>query len=106
MYILFQIKNKQLEGKLASTEATVRCQAEKMKCYRGMLETAGLIPKGTTPRRSHSESNLSTIASEDSGTAHSRMEVADSNDNISVSKEDVVGDLLNNAFSKSRNNLI
>lgn len=45
-----------LQGKLASTEATVRCQAEKMKYYRGLLEDAGLMDK--SPKRSHSESNL------------------------------------------------
>ena len=82
---LFQIKNKQLEGKLASTEETVRCQTEKMKCYRGMLENAGLLPKGATPRRSHSESNLSTIASEDSISPNRRIATAGSNESISVS---------------------
>jgi hypothetical protein len=43
---------------LASTEATVRGQAEKMKQYRAQLEEAGLLPK--SPVRSRSESNLST----------------------------------------------
>ena len=50
-----------------------------------MLENAGLLPKGATPRRSHSESNLSTIASEDSDTPTRRIGVAGSSDSLSVS---------------------
>ena len=46
---------------LASTEATVRGQAERMKQYRGQMEEAGLMPK--SPVRSRSESSLTTAAS-------------------------------------------
>ena len=61
-YCYLQIQNKILAGKLASTEATVRSQTDKVRYYRGLLESAGLL----TPlnRRSCSESNLSNLASE------------------------------------------
>ncbi len=48
-----------LNAKLASTEATVRSQTEKMKYYRGLLEDAGIVAR--SPQRSRSESNLSTL---------------------------------------------
>lgn len=52
-----QAQNQQLQNTLASTEATVRSQSEKIKHYRGLLEEAGRLPM-SPPARSHSESNL------------------------------------------------
>ena len=54
-----------LRGKLASTEATVRSQTEKVRHYRRLLEDAGLL----TPlhRRSCSESSLSNLGVADAG---------------------------------------
>ena len=54
-----QARLRELESKLASTEATVRSQADKMKYYRSLLEDAGLIDP--SPRRSRSESNLAEM---------------------------------------------
>ena len=54
------VQNKVLHGKLASTETLVRNQTEKVRYYRGMLEDAGLAPR--SPKKSSSESNLSTLA--------------------------------------------
>ena len=44
------------QSKLSSTEQTVRGQTEKMKYYRNLLETAGLLHP--LPKRAYSESSL------------------------------------------------
>ena len=67
---VLQMLNKMLQGKLASTEATVRSQSEKIKNYRSLLEHAGLLPK--SPKRSNSESNLSVMSTPGKGLSLAR----------------------------------
>lgn len=53
-----------LASKLASTEATVRSQTDKVRHFRGLLENAGML--APLQRRSCSESSLSNLGGDSS----------------------------------------